>query len=241
MRPEIANKLLELNHQFYQTFAEDFSETRQRLQPGVVQVLDAVQLNASVLDLGCGNGKVAAYLAESGHTGSYLGLDSAENLVEIAKELDLPDAEFIHGDLASPDWDRLLPDRVYEYVVCFAVMHHIPSRKLRIDFLKKVKRLLAPGGSFIHSNWQFLESPKLRERVLPWVTVGLSDQDVDEHDYLLDWRRGGTGYRYVHYYTSAELHALAEATGFKIIGLFTSDGEGNNLGLYQIWELGSKS
>jgi SAM-dependent methyltransferase len=241
MQPEIASKLLELNHQFYQTFAEDFSETRQRLQPGVVQVLDAVQLSAKVLDLGCGNGQVAAYLKKRGHTGSYLGLDSAKNLVEIAKELGLPDAEFIHGNLAAPDWDRLLPGQVYDYVVCFAVMHHIPSRKLRIEFLNKVKRLLAPGGSFIHSNWQFLESPKLRERVLPWETVGLSDHDVDEHDYLLDWRRGGIGYRYVHYFTNAELHALAEATGFKIIGLFTSDGEGNNLGLYQIWEVGSRS
>jgi SAM-dependent methyltransferase len=238
MQPEIANKLLELNHQFYQTFAEEFSATRQRLQPGVVQVLDAVQLNASVLDLGCGNGQAAAYLEQRGHTGSYLGLDSTQNLVEIAKELALPDAEFIQGNLAAPDWDALLPDRVYDYVVCFAVMHHIPSEKLRIDFLLKVKHLLAPGGSFIHSNWQFLESPRLRERVLAWETVGLSDEDVDDHDYLLDWRRGGTGYRYVHYYTSSELHALAEATGFKIIGLFTSDGEGNNLGLYQIWESG---
>jgi SAM-dependent methyltransferase len=241
MQPEIARKLLELNHQFYQTFAEDFSATRQRLQPGVVQVLDAVQLSASVLDLGCGNGQVAAYLAKRGHTGSYLGLDSANNLVEIARELALPDAEFITRDLAAPDWELLLPDQVYDYVICFAVMHHIPSRELRIEFLNKVKRLLAPGGSFIHSNWQFLESQKLRERVLPWETVGLSDQDVDEHDYLLDWRRGGTGYRYVHYFTSAELHSLAEATGFKITGLFTSDGEGNNLGLYQIWEVGSAS
>lgn len=241
MQPEIATKLLEINHQFYQTFAEDFSETRQRLQPGVVQVLDAVPLNASILDLGCGNGQAAAYLAQRGHTGSYLGLDSTQNLVEIAKELDLPAAEFIEGNLAAPDWDAPLPDQTFDYVICFAVMHHIPSEKLRIDFLQKVKRLLAPGGSFIHSNWQFLESPKLRERILPWETVGLSDDDVDEYDYLLDWRRGGIGYRYVHYYTSTELHALAEAAGFKITGLFTSDGAGSNLGLYQIWEAGGIS
>ena len=67
----------------------------------------------------------------------------------------------------------------------------------------------------------------------------VSDEEVDPHDYLLDWRRGGTGYRYVHYFTSQELNALAGATGFKVSGLFTSDGESSNLGLYHIWEPGS--
>jgi 2-polyprenyl-3-methyl-5-hydroxy-6-metoxy-1,4-benzoquinol methylase len=236
MQPEISMKLIALNHQFYQTFAEDFSETRQRLQPGVVQVLDAVPLSSTVLDLGCGNGQLAAYLHERGFSGSYLGIDSAQKLVEIGQSLDLPNANFIQGDFSSPDWDSSLNGREFEYVVCFAVMHHLPSNELRVTFLKKVKQLLAPGGSFIHSNWQFLESEKLRSRVLSWETIGLTEANVDPHDYLLDWRRGGSGIRYVHYFTNPELHALAEETGFKVVGLFTSDGDGNNLGLYQIWE-----
>ena len=241
MQSKTANKLIELNHQFYQTFAEDFSATRQRLQPGVVQVLDAVPLTASVLDLGCGNGQLAAYLSEHGHTGTYLGVDSTENLVEIARQLNVPNSAFIHADLTAAEWETQLPDQAYDYILCFAVMHHIPSQKLRLEFLHKVHSLLAPGGRFIHSNWQFLESERLRDRVLPWETIGLTDQDVDPHDYLLDWRRGGTGYRYVHFFTNTELNGLAEAVGFKVSGLFTSDGEGNNLGLYQIWEIGSTS
>ena len=236
MRPEIAQQLTELNHQFYQTFADDFSETRQRLQPGVVQVLDAVPLKTSVLDLGCGNGQLAGYLHERGFSGSYLGIDSAQKLVDIASEQNLPNAEFSQADLTLPDWFSELIEESYEYVFCFAVMHHFPSRELRISFLRKVKQLLAPEGRFILSNWQFLDSPKLRARILGWETIGLSQEDVDQHDYLLDWRRGGAGKRYVHYFTNTELHSLAEATGFQVVGLFSSDGDGNNLGLYQIWE-----
>lgn len=236
MQPETAKKLLELNHQFYQNFAEDFSATRQRLQPGVIKVLDAVPRTATVLDLGCGNGQLAAYLHERGYTGSYAGIDSTQNLVEIAKQLQIPNAAFFHGDLTAPGWEKQLPHTPYEYVFCFAVMHHIPSRQLRIEFLKKVKAIIAPGGRFIHSNWQFLDNERLRARILPWDTVGLSEDEVDPQDYLLDWRRGGTGYRYVHYYTTTELSQLADAAGFKVCGLFISDGEGNNLGMYQIWE-----
>jgi 2-polyprenyl-3-methyl-5-hydroxy-6-metoxy-1,4-benzoquinol methylase len=240
MQPETAIKLVELNNQFYQTFAEDFSDTRQRLQPGVIQVLDAVPLTASILDLGCGNGQLAAYLSEHGHTAAYLGVDSAHNMVEIARQQKTPNSEFIHADLTAAGWETQLPDQTYDYILCFAVMHHIPGQKLRLEFLHKVHGLLSPEGRFIHSNWQFLESEKLRGRVLPWETIGLTDEAVDAHDYLLDWRRGGTGYRYVHFYTNTELYALAEATGFKVSGLFTSDGDRNNLGLYHIWEISQK-
>lgn len=240
MRPEIAKQLIELNHQFYQTFADDFSATRQRLQPGVVQVLDAVQLNSRILDLGCGNGQLAAYLIERGFVGSYTGIDSAQKLINIALDLKIPHTSFHQADLSLSDWDAPFSGQKFDYLVCFAVMHHLPGKELRVSFLKKVHDLLLPGGRFIHSNWQFLESPKLRSRILSWETIGLSESDVDQDDYLLDWRRGGAGKRYVHFYTSKELKFLAEAAGFKIIGLFSSDGEGKNLGLYQIWEPISK-
>jgi hypothetical protein len=64
----------------------------------------------------------------------------------------------------------------------------------------------------------------------------LTKEKVDENDYLLDWRRGGEGQRYVHYFSNQELHNLAETTGFQVCGLFTSDGETGKLGLYHIWQ-----
>ena len=86
MQPEIANQLLELNHQFYQTFAAEFSSTRQRLQPGVLKVIGAIPHTAKILDLGCGNGLLAAEVMKQGHTGYYVGMDMADRLIEI--ELD---------------------------------------------------------------------------------------------------------------------------------------------------------
>ncbi len=236
MQPDTAKKLLKLNHQFYQNFADDFSVTRQRLQPGVLQVISAIPHSANLLDLGCGNGQLAAQLAGQGHTGSYIGIDDSPKLIEIARSLKLANASFFAGDLADPDWDATLPRAPFDYIFCFAVMHHIPGEDLRLAFLHKVRNLLTADGRFINSNWQFLDSQKLRARIQPWETLGLAESDVDENDHLLDWRRGGTGYRYVHHYSSIELQKLAAKCGFKVSGLFTSDGETGNLGLYQIWE-----
>jgi len=59
---------------------------------------------------------------------------------------------------------------------------------------------------------------------------------VDAGDYLLDWRSGGEGLRYVHHFGEAELRELAATTGFQVKEVFYSDGETGNLGLYQVWE-----
>jgi tRNA (uracil-5-)-methyltransferase TRM9 len=121
-------------------------------------------------------------------------------------------------------------------ITAFATLHHIPSRELRLRLLQTVHSLLAPSGRFIHSNWQFLNSDKLRGRVQPWERIGLSAQAVDAGDYLLDWRRGGEGLRYVHQFSEEELSGLATESGFDIAETFYSDGEGGRLGLYQVWK-----
>ena len=102
--------------------------------------------------------------------------------------------------------------------------------------MKTIHELLAEDGRFIHSNWQFLNSPRLRQRVRKWGEAGLTEADVDEGDYLLDWRSGGTGLRYVHHFNENELATLAESSGFSILETFYSDGKEGDLAFYQIWK-----
>jgi ubiquinone/menaquinone biosynthesis C-methylase UbiE len=78
---EIIDKLLKLNHKFYQTFAKPFSSTRQRLQPGVQQILKQIPQAANILDLGCGNGEVWCRLISGGYHGDYVGIDSSRDLL----------------------------------------------------------------------------------------------------------------------------------------------------------------
>ena len=238
MKPEIAQKIVSLNHQFYQSFASDFSETRGRLQPGVLKVLEENPPKESILDLGCGNGKIALELVERGYSGTYLGADFSLGLLDWAVR-DLPPgikADFIELDLTAPSWDGILPSTSFEMITCFATLHHIPGYPLRESICKNIRRHLAEGGKLFISVWQFLRSERLKAKILPWESVNLSAEDVNEGDYLLDWRRGGKGIRYAHFYTQDELSQLAAASGFQISHTYDSDGEGGNLGHYQVWE-----
>ena len=245
MKSETEEKLLALNRLFYQTLALQFSSTRLRLQPGVMRILEDLPQPFHLLDLGCGNGNLARALASRAYPGTYLGLDDSPGLLEEARKecLEFKNIVFLAADLASSDWKSVLYGlslvsefSPFDRVVAFAVLHHLPGEGRRLGVLKEVHTLLAPGGSFIHSEWQFLHSPRWHARIQPWEKVGLTSGDVDPDDYLLDWRHGGQGLRYVHHFSEDELAHLAKQSGFSVQKTFYSDGEGGRLGLYQVWE-----
>ena len=238
VKSNIVQQLLDLNRRFYTEHGRDFSATRERLQTGVVRVIESLRGDESILDLGCGNGELARTLSRRGHHGSYLGLDfSLPLLNEAEREAFKCPVQFIQADLASSDWDHVIArNNMFDIIFSFAVLHHIPSNELRSQIIKMIHGLLKPNGLFIHSNWQFLNSEKQKARIQSWESVGLNQSDVDANDYLLDWRRGGKGLRYVHHFDESELKDLAKASEFEIIETFYSDGENRKLSLYQTWK-----
>jgi tRNA (uracil-5-)-methyltransferase TRM9 len=241
MKSQTVLRLLALNRQFYQTFGHEFSSTRLHLQPGVQRVLDGLAGGESILDLGCGNGEMVRELMRRGHRGCYTGVDFSPTLLEVARHgwEDAP-ATFIRADLASADWDKKIIASLtqpFDLVTAFATFHHIPGQEMRLHILNKVHALLRPGGQFIHSEWQFMKSERLKDRIQPWEDAGLSPEEVEAGDYLLDWRSGGRGLRYVHHFDEAELEGLATASGFRVRQTFRSDGANGLLGLYQVWEI----
>jgi tRNA (uracil-5-)-methyltransferase TRM9 len=230
--------LIDLNRTFYQTFAHDFSATRQRLQPGVMSLIEKISGQNNILDIGCGNCQLGKVLVDRGYQGLYTGLDSNAEFLEIARR-DLPENDqtiLVQSDITTSNWNLDLPANQYDLVLAFAVLHHIPGSELRKQILLKIADLTPPGARFFHSEWQFLNSPRLISRIQPWESIDITPEDIEDGDYLVDWRAGGHGLRYVHIFDLHELETLALETGFEIIENFHSDGEGRNLGLYQIWK-----
>ncbi len=236
MNLSIARQLVEVNQRFYDRFGNQFSATRQRLQPGVKRALETIQADESTLDLGCGNGIFLRALFLRGHKAPLLGADFSLPLLRDAestpgvlwRKVDLSQLSAGSGQLA-------LEGGGWSVITMFATLHHIPSTEMRLDILQTVRALLRDDGRFILSNWQFLNSEKLRARIQSWERVGVSEEDVDAGDYLLDWRSGGEGLRYAHQFSAEELSGLAQQSGMRVRDSFLSDGENGRLGLYQIW------
>lgn len=218
-----------------------------RLQPGVKKILAGIPQNSTILDLGCGNGELAQALENVNFQGQYIGCDISQGLLEVARSrfsnrtnAPLDKYQFFQVDLAAPGWEKMIPSLPYDLALSFAVLHHLPGNELRLRVLSTLRRIFNHQNKrhsiFIHSVWQFMNSPRLCARIQPWSLVGINEEDVDPGDFLLDWRHGGHGLRYVHLFNETELNQLANVTGFSIKDHFYSDGEGGKLGLYQVWE-----
>ncbi len=236
MNSQTVERLLEINREFYQHFGDSFSATRRKLQPGVRELIDSIRADESVLDLGCGNGNFLLELKGRGHRAPLLGVDFSMPMLQHAESS--PGLEFREMDLSrlSQNERSLTIPGGWSLITMFATMHHIPSVEMRLGILQMVRNLLNPGGRLILSNWQFLNSKKLIERLQPWSRVGLTEQDVDEGDYLIDWRSGGEGLRYAHHFSAEELRGLAGQVQMRVIDSYLSDGDSGRLGLYQVWE-----
>ena len=240
----VAEKLVDLNKQFYQSFADHFSDTRYRIQPGMKRVIDLLPTRVNILDVGCGNGGFAHGLIQADCRGRYVGIDSSFELLKIASEAFSKSSHgekkmktsFFQSDISVAGWNHALPGHSFKSITAFAVLHHIPGKDMQGIVVQNIRKLILTSGRLYLSVWQPMNSERLRQRVIPWETIGLRRDSVDPGDYLLDWRRGGVGLRYVHQFSEDELSLLATQNGFRILDQFSSDGKGNRLGLYHIWE-----
>lgn len=239
MDTETCQRLADLNRAFYARFADDFARTRRGWPPGFDLILPYLPPGANVLDLGCGNGRLLAFLAARGWRGDYLGADSSSKLLErarqVASQVTNMATNFVPLDLLTPNWPTYLPSWHVDRIVCLAVLHHIPGRSNRERFVAGCSALLPPGGLLILSTWQFISADRLRARILPWTTIGLGSADVEPGDYLLSWGEGATGQRYCASIDREQVKHLAAMAGLECMDTFYADGREGNLNLYGVF------
>lgn len=246
MKAETLKQLDHINQEFYQNYSKSFSQTRGKLQPGVYSVLEKIPQTGNWLDVGCGNGNLAHAWAQKGFSGLFCGVDFSSGLISDAERLLPPLIEgqkivFRQVDLTKENWTTDLPDVQWDGIFCFAVLHHIPGQVHRSSLCAKLRTLLSSGCICNVSVWQPRKSPRLVKRIQPWESVGLSCDDVELGDVLMDWRAHQTlkdadfALRFVHIFTADELSELATASGFSVNETYYSDGKEGNLGLYQKW------
>ncbi|MCD4738092.1 MAG: class I SAM-dependent methyltransferase [Anaerolineae bacterium] len=231
MDKQIRDFLRDLNQKFYDTFAGEFASSRGRTEPGFERLLAQVKPGSRVLALGCGHGRVA-FLLPAGC--SYTGVDfSTKMLAQVKASGQERDMRFVVADLSSESWPADVGGQ-YDWITIRAVFQHIPGYTARTRILRQATTLLAPGGRIVLANWQFLAAKRLHRRIQAWSEVGLSETEVENGDYLLDWQRGGRGLRYVHLVGEAETKRLAAGADLTITEMFRADGRENNLTLYAV-------
>jgi SAM-dependent methyltransferase len=99
----------------------------------------------TALDFGCGVGRLTRALAP--HFERTYGLDVASTMIEQARRVDeqrgRSGAEFLQHD--GEDLSRYASGSI-DFVVCFLVLQHLPTREAIAVYLREFVRVLSPGG-----------------------------------------------------------------------------------------------
>ena len=149
-RVTIAKTLDAVNQRFYQHHGNGFDRTRQAAWPGWLDVFGGTLSPPynQVLDIGCGNGRFASFLAAHEHLSrqieSYVGYDRDQGLLESARRKTLP------FSTKWQTWDWMQSKSSTELIksdliVAFGVFHHIFGYEHRLQLLTRLtKSLLWP-------------------------------------------------------------------------------------------------
>jgi ubiquinone/menaquinone biosynthesis C-methylase UbiE len=104
--------------------------------------LEGVELGENVLEIGPGLGATTRVLAR--RPGRITAVELEERYCErLRRELG-QEARIVHADATELPF----PDGAFSGVVCFTMLHHVPSRELQDRLLAEAARVLEPGGVF---------------------------------------------------------------------------------------------
>lgn len=234
------DRLLDLNRTFYSRCAAEFSATRRRPWLGWDRVLARLDSAAghTILDLGCGNGRLADACARrfAARSWTYTGVDGSAELIAAAarRVADLRPAGYrlVRGDLFEA-MDEPWSHESFGFVALFGVLHHVPGDAARRDLLRVAASRVAPGGLLAVSFWQWAGSDRLVARVAPPAEAGLAASDLGSGDALLRWGEGGD-LRYCHACGPEEAADLVANLGLATVDSFQADGADGAMNLYHV-------
>jgi len=219
MKKDQQEQLLKVVRDNYREIATQFDATRKKyLWPELQKILNSLKDNCRLLDVGCGNGRLIENLKNKKI--SYLGVDSSEELIKLAIT-NYPGYSFKVGDILKL---TAITEQRFDLVISVAVLHHLPSKELRLEALKQLKTMVASDGQIVFSVWKLWSNKKYQKYL--WRSffkkITLRSQ-LDFGDILFPWKNDKgepVSERYYHVFTKRSLKNLVKTAGFKNFKLY---------------------
>ena len=204
-----AEELLKETTHTYDAISHHFSKTRYAAGSWLASLTKTVSKNDSVLDIGCGNGRLLDALPEEVE---YTGIDVSEQLIGEARK------KYSKHALDFKAFDGMhipFPDRSFSAVYMLAAFHHIP-KPLQQPFMNECYRVLSDHGRLVLTAWHLWRQP-----FLGYLLHSFRDKNkLDFFDIYVPWKnqQKQLGKRYFHMLRKRELTRLAKKAGFIDVG-----------------------
>ena len=172
----------------------------------------------TILDLGCGNGRIAIELLKRGY--DVVGVDLSQRMLEILVEkataADRKDQLLaVRANLVELD---CLADNSVDAAVCmFSTLGMIQGRKHRRQLLAHAHRVTKPGGKLVlhvHHRWAAIWEPTGVRALMKSRLRSLWNRDEDFGDSTYEYR--GLSRMFLHRFSRSEVCSDLAATGWSV-------------------------
>jgi len=131
----------------YQWNANDYSQNSSAQFEWAQELIPKLNLKGdeTLLDIGCGDGRITAMLAERLPYGSVLGIDNSSAMIKLAQQNHPP---FHYSNLAFQKLDvrDLVFENQFDVIFSNAALHWVPGH---FSLLKRIKKALKKSGKIL--------------------------------------------------------------------------------------------
>ena len=206
-------KITEKIRDDYDLIATEWDLSRNRASKLKINLISDIEPGNNVLDIGCGNALILPFVFKK--DAFYFGLDISKKLIKIARKKYIKEAEEGKANFFVGQATNLpFKDEKFDFIISFAVLHHIPSEKLRKRFFEEIKRVSKPSAKVKITVWNLFNKWANDRFKIVSQLAGKQSGDV-----VIPWKatQGKTINRYVHQFSEEELLFLAKDAGFRNI------------------------
>lgn len=215
MKKEIAEKILKETEVGYDLISQKFSQTRKHFWRGLEFIGDYVKAGDTVLDYGCGNGRLLELIGDKEL--QYTGLDISQRLIEYAQAQHAGDN--LHFLKISPVQGTIpLADNFFNTIYSIAVFHHFPSKKYRQEVASELYAKTKNGGLIVVTVWYLFQRRYFKNILKNWFAKlqGKSQLDWNDCEISFTDNQGRKFQRFHHAFIKGELRKLFADVGFEI-------------------------
>lgn len=153
------------SHEYFREIASNYDSIVLRAVPRYEEMLAELvrrlpEKAASVLELGCGTGRLTALLAANYPDAAITAVDAAPEMIEVARErLSHGSEAAVRVEFVASTFDEFsAPDGRYDLVVSNLSLHHIVDKK---PYYSRVRKMLAPDGFLALGDEMTAEAPRI--------------------------------------------------------------------------------
>jgi ubiquinone/menaquinone biosynthesis C-methylase UbiE len=180
---------------------------RELFQKETEYLINKIPINSSVLDVGCGDGRVIKIILET--TQNITGVDNESAAIQEAKErlASFPSVKLFVADGMQLPFE----DKVFDVVVFMMTLVNLGQNKVAI--LKEIQRVLKIDGVVILSVYS---EDAYETRLATYTEIGLPIKSVSGGNFTFDAMDTA---KTSEQFSQMELTSIAQEAGFKVVDI----------------------